>query len=53
MVDSQTQYTNPHSEGGTIKYGAHMDTSKFVIVGGGMVAGYTAKQLVESGLKPG
>jgi NADPH-dependent 2,4-dienoyl-CoA reductase/sulfur reductase-like enzyme len=27
--------------------------SKFVILGGGMVAGYAAKQLVELGLKPG
>jgi NADPH-dependent 2,4-dienoyl-CoA reductase/sulfur reductase-like enzyme len=26
---------------------------RFVILGGGMVAGYAAKQLVESGLKPG
>lgn len=30
-----------------------MNESKFVILGGGMVAGYAAKQLVESGLKPG
>src|SRR3954464_7888907 len=30
-----------------------MDKSKFVILGGGMVAGYAAKQLVELGLKPG
>jgi NADPH-dependent 2,4-dienoyl-CoA reductase/sulfur reductase-like enzyme len=30
-----------------------MKTSKYVILGGGMVAGYMAKQLVESGLKPG
>lgn len=30
-----------------------MDSSKFVIVGGGMVAGYAARQFVESGLKPG
>ena len=30
-----------------------MDQSKFVIVGGGMVAGYAAKQLVDLGLKPG
>jgi 3-phenylpropionate/trans-cinnamate dioxygenase ferredoxin reductase component len=30
-----------------------MDGSKFVIVGGGMVAGYAAKQLVEMGLAPG
>src|SRR5579862_3893994 len=30
-----------------------MDESKFVIVGGGMVAGYAAKQLVELGLTPG
>src|SRR5882672_8906960 len=30
-----------------------MDQSKFVILGGGMVAGYAAKQLVELGLKSG
>ncbi len=30
-----------------------MKTSKFVILGGGMVAGYAAKELVELGLKPG
>jgi NADPH-dependent 2,4-dienoyl-CoA reductase/sulfur reductase-like enzyme len=30
-----------------------MDRTKFVFVGGGMVAGYAAKQLVELGLKPG
>ena len=30
-----------------------MKGSKFVIVGGGMVAGYAAKQLVELGLPPG
>jgi 3-phenylpropionate/trans-cinnamate dioxygenase ferredoxin reductase component len=30
-----------------------MTESKFVILGGGMVAGYAAKQLVELGLKPG
>ena len=30
-----------------------MSTSKFMILGGGMVAGYAAKQLVEFGLKPG
>ena len=30
-----------------------MDGSKFVIAGGGLVAGYAAKQLVELGLKPG
>jgi len=30
-----------------------MSDSRFVIVGGGMVAGYAAKQLVELGLKPG
>ena len=30
-----------------------MNEAKFVILGGGMVAGYAAKQLVESGLKPG
>jgi NADPH-dependent 2,4-dienoyl-CoA reductase/sulfur reductase-like enzyme len=30
-----------------------MSESKFVIVGGGMAAGYAAKQFVELGLKPG
>lgn len=30
-----------------------MDESRFVILGGGMVAGYAAKELVKSGLKPG
>jgi len=30
-----------------------MSESRFVILGGGMVAGYAAKQLVELGLKPG
>jgi NAD(P)H-nitrite reductase large subunit len=30
-----------------------MNESKFVIVGGGMVAGYAAKQLVELGLTSG
>jgi NADPH-dependent 2,4-dienoyl-CoA reductase/sulfur reductase-like enzyme len=30
-----------------------MEGSKFVIVGGGMVAGYAAKQLVEMGMKAG
>src|SRR5262249_43510073 len=30
-----------------------MDEARFVILGGGMVAGYAAKQLVESGLKAG
>jgi len=30
-----------------------LKTSKFVILGGGMVAGYAAKQLAELGLKPG
>ena len=30
-----------------------MKPSKYLILGGGMVAGYAAKQLVESGLKPG
>ena len=30
-----------------------MDEAKFVIIGGGMVAGYAAKQMVELGLKPG
>ena len=30
-----------------------MSTSKFMILGGGMVAGYAAKQLAEFGLKPG
>ena len=29
-----------------------MKTSKYLILGGGMVAGYAAKQLVEAGLKP-
>ncbi len=33
--------------------GASMSESRFVILGGGMVAGYAAKQLVELGLKPG
>src|SRR5260370_1188415 len=31
----------------------YVKTSKFVILGGGMVAGYAAKQLGELGLKPG
>jgi len=30
-----------------------MSTTKYVILGGGMVAGYAAKELVERGLKPG
>jgi NADPH-dependent 2,4-dienoyl-CoA reductase/sulfur reductase-like enzyme len=30
-----------------------MNAAKFVILGGGMVAGYAAKQFVELGLKPG
>ncbi len=30
-----------------------MNQSKFTILGGGMVAGYAAKELVERGLKPG
>jgi NADPH-dependent 2,4-dienoyl-CoA reductase/sulfur reductase-like enzyme len=30
-----------------------MKISKYAILGGGMVAGYAAKQLVENGLKPG
>ncbi len=30
-----------------------MNTQKYVILGGGMVAGYCAKELVERGLKPG
>ena len=30
-----------------------MKTSKYLILGGGMVAGYAAKQVVESGLKAG
>lgn len=30
-----------------------MDEARFVILGGGMVAGYAAKELVELGLKPG
>ena len=29
-----------------------MTTSKYVILGGGMVAGYASKRLVELGLKP-
>src|SRR5579859_4712769 len=33
--------------------GSHMSESKFVILGGGMVAGYAAKQMVELGLKSG
>jgi NADPH-dependent 2,4-dienoyl-CoA reductase/sulfur reductase-like enzyme len=32
--------------------GKAMKSSKYLILGGGMVAGYAAKQLVESGLKP-
>src|SRR5262249_5616573 len=31
----------------------HMEKAKFVILGGGMVAGYAAKQLVELGLTAG
>lgn len=30
-----------------------MKTTQYLMLGGGMVAGYAAKQLVESGLKPG
>src|SRR6266496_4330921 len=30
-----------------------MQQSKYVILGGGMVAGYAAKEMVERGLKPG
>src|SRR5690348_6561505 len=30
-----------------------MNRTKYVILGGGMVAGYAAKELVERGLKPG
>ena len=30
-----------------------MKTSKYMILGGGMVAGYAAKEMVERGLKPG
>jgi NADPH-dependent 2,4-dienoyl-CoA reductase/sulfur reductase-like enzyme len=30
-----------------------MNKAKYIILGGGMVAGYAAKQLVERGLKPG
>jgi NADPH-dependent 2,4-dienoyl-CoA reductase/sulfur reductase-like enzyme len=30
-----------------------MKTSKYVVLGGGMVAGYAAKEMVERGLKPG
>lgn len=33
--------------------GADMKQSKMVILGGGMVAGYAAKQMVELGLRPG
>jgi NADPH-dependent 2,4-dienoyl-CoA reductase/sulfur reductase-like enzyme len=33
--------------------GGVVENSRFVIVGGGMVAGYAAKQFVELGLKPG
>src|SRR5438445_11696376 len=33
--------------------GDPMDKAKFVIAGGGMVAGYAAKRWVELGLKPG
>src|SRR5215472_13157918 len=33
--------------------GAAMEKSKFVILGGGMAAGYAAKQLVELGLPKG
>jgi 3-phenylpropionate/trans-cinnamate dioxygenase ferredoxin reductase subunit len=33
--------------------GTEMNQSKFVILGGGMVAGYAAKRLVELGLPPG
>src|SRR5688500_172531 len=32
--------------------GQAMKSSKYLILGGGMVAGYAAKQLVEDGLKP-
>src|SRR5690348_7319961 len=30
-----------------------MKTSRYMILGGGMVAGYAAKEMVERGLKPG
>ena len=30
-----------------------MNTTKYVILGGGMVAGYAAKEMVDRGLKPG
>jgi 3-phenylpropionate/trans-cinnamate dioxygenase ferredoxin reductase component len=30
-----------------------MNKPKYIILGGGMVAGYAAKELVERGLKPG
>src|SRR4051812_37116141 len=33
--------------------GERMNKTRFVILGGGMVAGYLAKQLVESGLEKG
>jgi len=42
-----TEALQPTYDGGTLS------ESRFVILGGGMVAGYAAKQLVESGLTPG
>jgi hypothetical protein len=30
-----------------------MPTSKYMILGGGMVAGYAAKEMIERGLRPG
>ena len=30
-----------------------MNTTKYVILGGGMIAGYAAKEMVNGGLKPG
>ena len=30
-----------------------MQTSKYMILGGGMVAGYAAKEMIERGLRPG
>jgi NADPH-dependent 2,4-dienoyl-CoA reductase/sulfur reductase-like enzyme len=38
---------------GHVRMAARMKKSKYMILGGGMVAGYAAKELVERGLKPG
>lgn len=50
----------PHIEGTSfsmhsdvLAIGGDMDRTKFIIVGGGIVAGYAAKKLVELRLKPG